>query len=197
MSPSCGSTMHNATQRCITYRSSYLSTDARPSCNPHPALTRSTRPSWTRCDEFLGWGGGVCSMNGSHCVTLGRSGSPPPVFNYSSGQATSDKLCNVASRRVFLNSDAVHTLTPPPPHYRIIQVRRREGEHKAFIEGCTKDSRSEISGERMCLVCLDGRLEPLDLTQVRLQLQTWGLKTCLSNTDKRLDLTWLWLGFHG
>lgn len=182
MSPSCGSTMHNATQRCITYRSSYLSTDARPSCNPHPALTRSTRPSWSRCEEFLGWGGRVCSMNGSHCVTLGRSGSPPPVFNYSGGQATSDKLGNVASWRVFLNSDAVHTRTPPLPRYRIIQVRRREGEHKAFIEGCTKDSRSEE-----CAWCAwMGDSSHL----------TW-LKTD-SNCkleDLRLDLTLTWLSW--
>lgn len=102
-------------------------------------------------------------MNGSHCVTLDRSGSPPPVFNYSGGQATSDKFGNVASRRVSLNSDAVHPLTPPL-RYRIIQVIRREGEHKAFIEGRAEDSCSEISGERMCLVCQDRRLKPLDLT---------------------------------
>lgn len=64
-------------------------------------------------------------MNGSHCATLDRSGSPPPVFNYSGGQATSDKVGNVASRRVPQNSDAVHTLAPPL-RYRIIQVIRSE-----------------------------------------------------------------------
>lgn len=48
------------------------------------------------------------------------------MFNYSGGQATSDKVGNVASRRILQNSDAVHTLAPPPLRYRIIQVIRSE-----------------------------------------------------------------------
>lgn len=172
MSPSCQSTMHNAARRCITYQNGYLSIAIRPSCNPHPALTRSPQPSWTRCEEFLAWGGQARGMNDLHCATLGRPGSPPPVFNYSGGRGTQIRWAMWQADASLSKQWQRSHANPPALHYRIIQVIRHS------LKGAWRRLQWEISGERMCLVYprfLEVKIEPRDFIRATLIIDSTRL----------------------